>query len=485
MLTAIQATAKQPYPLSGARRFRVRACSSRARCGRVCGRRRSAGRRRAVGQHLDGAPGLSAARGSRHSRSPAEIGILCRRQRHPDARNADAVKSRDTGLPKSLSRQGILALLEYAARPEIAPLGCAIPSADLLAAGGLDRFLARAARLKGTSYNVYTEPRGDAQLRHEICRRALRFGQAVSPEAIAITNGCTEALSLALRAVTRRGDTVAIEFPTYFGLLQVLEALELKALEIPTDADTGLDIDALAKALASEPIHACLFSSAFNNPLGCCMSDDRKRAILAVLEHHGVPLIEDDIYGDIYFGRARPKPFAALAPEADVLYCSSYSKTLAPGYRVGWIATPRHIGRVLEGKFALNLCGAALPQVALAEFLISGGYDRHLRRMRRLFAENVDRISRSVDRNFPAETRLTRPAGGYVLWLQMPAGFDSQLLFDRAIKRGICFAPGTIFSPSKSHANCLRLSCGRPWDERLEDSIRTLGELTTQMLGER
>jgi DNA-binding transcriptional MocR family regulator len=407
--------------------------------------------------------------------------------------DVSGIRTRETPTPAKTGRgptrvavaRGVLALLDYAARPEIAPLGCAIPSADLLAAGGLDRFLARAARLKGTSYNVYTEPRGDAQLRQEICRRALRCGQAVSPEAVAITNGCTEALSLALRAVTRRGDTVAIESPTYFGLLQVLEALELKALEIPTDADTGLDIDALAKALASGPVHACLFSSAFNNPLGCCLSDDRKRAILAILERHGVPLIEDDIYGDIYFGRTRPKPFAALAPEADILYCSSFSKTLAPGYRVGWIATPRHIGRVLEAKFALNLCGAALPQVALAEFLISGGYDSHLRRIRRVFAENVDRISRSVDRNFPTETRLTRPAGGYVLWLQMPAGFDSQRLFDRAIKRGICFAPGAIFSASKSHANCLRLSCGHPWDERLEDSIRTLGELTAQMVGER
>jgi DNA-binding transcriptional MocR family regulator len=401
-----------------------------------------------------------------------------------------AAKGREApGLSRPESRptrvavsRGILSLLEYAGRPEIVPLGCAIPSADLLAAGGLDRFLSRTARVKGKAYNIYTEPRGDANLRMEICRRAMRCGQALAPESVAITNGCTEALSLALRAVTRRGDAVAIESPTYFGLLQVLEALELKAIELPTHADTGVDIAALASALEKGAVKACLLSSSFNNPLGCSMTEEGKLALLRLLEHHGVPLIEDDIYGDIYFGPERPKPFMALAPDADILYCSSFSKTLAPGYRVGWIATERHMQRVLEAKFALTLCCAALPQAAVAEFLASGGYDSHLRRIRRAFAENIDLISRAVDRSFPAETRITRPAGGFVLWLEMPEGFDTQRLFERAIARGVCFAPGAIFSASQSHANCLRLSCGHPWSAHIEKGIETLGALTAQML---
>ncbi|HEY7645984.1 MAG TPA: PLP-dependent aminotransferase family protein, partial [Hyphomicrobiales bacterium] len=190
-----------------------------------------------------------------------------------------------------------------------------------------------------------------------------------APDAVAITNGCTEALSLALRTLTTRGDTVAIETPTYFGLLRVLQGLGLKALELPTDADEGVNVEALERALVSKPVIACLFSSGFNNPLGCAMSEEKKRSILAILQAHSVPLIEDDIYGDIYFGPARPKPFMALDPDADVIYCSSFSKTLAPGYRVGWIATQRHMEAALEAKFALTLCGAALPQAALAEFL--------------------------------------------------------------------------------------------------------------------
>src|SRR5262249_15441321 len=249
-------------------------------------------------------------------------------------------RPRPPGRATSVAIPGVvLELLEHAADPRFVPLGCAIPSAEVLAAGRLDRFLARAARVKGVDYNVYTAPRGDSLLRQEIARRALRWGQALSPEDIAITCGCAEALILALKAVSRPGDTIAIESPTYFGLLHALEALDLKALELPTDATSGLDLAALERALAGGSIAACLFSSSFNNPLGCTMPEDKKIAVLRLLARHRVPLIEDDLYGDIYFGKGRPKPFMALDPLGNTIYCSSFSKTVAPGYRIGWIAT--------------------------------------------------------------------------------------------------------------------------------------------------
>ena len=254
--------------------------------------------------------------------------------------------SKPPGRATNVAISGIvLKLLEYAADPRLAPLGCAIPSAELLAAGRLDRFLARAARVKGTSHNVYTEPKGNLQLRQEIARRALHWGQALSPEDVAITCGCTEALALALKSVCRPGDTVAIESPTYFGLLHAIEALDLKALELPTDATSGIDLLALEKALKRSPVAACLFSSSFNNPLGCTMPDEKKVKVLELLARHQVPLIEDDIYGDIYFGKQRPKPFMALDRRGNTLYCSSFSKTIAPGYRIGWIAAGRHMQR--------------------------------------------------------------------------------------------------------------------------------------------
>ena len=207
-------------------------------------------------------------------------------------------------------------LLVHGADPDYAPLGCAIPSAELLSAAQLDRYLARIARKDGTALNTYTGPQGILGLREEICRRALRWGQVLVPEHVTITNGCTEALGLALRAVSKRGDTVAIETPTYFGLLQIFESLELKVLEVPTDPQRGLQADVLEQVLESQHADACLLASSFNNPLGCTSSEDNKRAIIALLARHNIPLIEDDIYGDIYFGSERPRPYMALADES-------------------------------------------------------------------------------------------------------------------------------------------------------------------------
>jgi DNA-binding transcriptional MocR family regulator len=391
--------------------------------------------------------------------------------------------SKPPGTATSVAVSGVvLKLLEYAADPRLVPLGCAIPSAELLAAGRLDRFLARAARVQGTNYNIYTVPQGDLRLRQEIARRALRWGQALSPDDIAITCGCTEALTLALKAIAQPGDTIAIESPTYFGLLHVLEALNLKALELPTDATSGIDLSTLEQALEDRSIKACLFASSFNNPLGCTMSDEKKRVVLDLLAHYQVPLIEDDIYGDIYFGKERPRPFMALDRRGNTIYCSSFSKTIAPGYRIGWVATGRHMQRVLERKLAFTLCGPALPQAAFADFLSSGGYDNHLRRIRSIFEDNINQMIRTIDRTFPKGTKMTRPSGGFVLWLELPEPLKSRELFDTALDKGICFVPGDVFSAGDRYANCLRLSCGYRWDSRIENGLKTLGAIVSAAL---
>jgi DNA-binding transcriptional MocR family regulator len=388
--------------------------------------------------------------------------------------------SRPSAKPTAVTVSGLLLeLREHARDPTLVPLGSAIPSAELLAAGRLDRFLARAARVKGVENNTYTDPKGDPQLRQEIARRAMRWGHALAPEDIAVTCGCTEALTLALTAVATSGDTIAIESPTYFGLLRAIEALNLKALELPTDAATGIDLAALAQALKSRRIAACLFSSSFNNPLGCTMPDEKKRAILDLLARYRVPLIEDDIYGDIYFGGERPRPFMALDRRGDTIYCSSFSKTVAPGYRIGWIAPGRHMQKVLERKYTLTLSSPALTQVALADYLSSGGYDGHLRRIRRAFQHNIVQMTRAIERTFPEGTKVTRPAGGFVLWLELPRPRRSRELFRQALEKGICFAPGDVFSASGRYHNCLRISCGHLWNAWIEKGIMTLGGLAS------
>jgi DNA-binding transcriptional MocR family regulator len=195
-----------------------------------------------------------------------------------------------------------------------------------------------------------------------------------------------------------------------------------------------------------------------------------------------VPLIEDDIYGDICFGGERPKPFMALDRHDNTIYCSSFSKTVAPGYRIGWVASGRHLSRIMDAKAALTLCGSVLPQAAFAEFLASGAYDGHLRRIRRVFADNIERMTRAIDKSFPAGTRVSRPAGGFVLWLELPQPLKTRALFQTALDEGICFAPGEVFSASGRYANCLRLSCGHTWDARIERGVARLGALAAEAL---
>jgi DNA-binding transcriptional MocR family regulator len=207
------------------------------------------------------------------------------------------------------------------------------------------------------------------------------------------------------------------------------------------------------------------------------MSEERKIAVLELLARHATPLIEDDIYGDIHFGADRPRPFMALDRRGNTIYCSSFSKTVAPGYRIGWIAAGRFMPRIMEAKLAFMLCGPALPQAALADFLSSGGYDSHLRRIRRTFADNIDQMIRAIGRAFPAGTRVTRPAGGFLLWLELHRSVDSRALFDRALEKGICFTPGHVFSAGGRYSNFLRLSCGTPWNARIDQGLQTLGEI--------
>ena len=391
--------------------------------------------------------------------------------------------SRPRAKASTVSIGGAVAvLLEHASNSSLVPLGCAVPEAALLQARRLDLALARAARQHGTDCNVYGAARGDPGLRREIAKRAMRLGHALSPDDVVVTNGCTEALMLALTAVAQRGDTIAVESPTYFGLLHVLEVLGLKALEVPTHPTRGLDVDALARLLDIEPVAACLVSSCFGNPLGSTMAEADKRALLALLARHEVPLIEDDVYGEIHFGRERPRPFIALDGGADTIYCSSFSKSLAPGYRIGWIATRVHAQRVVERKMAFSLCGPLLPQVAFADFLAGGAYDAHLRRMRRAFEDNLARMTRAVEASFPAGTKVSRPAGGFVLWLELPKRFDSRALFDLALEEGICFAPGDVFSASRRYRHCLRLSAGYAWSDRIDAGVRRLGRLAQGLI---
>jgi DNA-binding transcriptional MocR family regulator len=280
--------------------------------------------------------------------------------------------------------------------------------------------------------------------------------------------------------VCRPGDTVAIESPIFYNLLQVIEMLDLKALEIPTHPQTGMSISALRYAIEHNPVHACLIISNFNNPFGSVMPDGRKKELVELLAGHGIPLIEDDVYGDLGFTHDRPTVAKRHDREGLVILCSSFSKTLAPGYRVGWVVPGRFQEKIERLKAVSNIATATLPQLAIAEFLENGGYDHYLRKMRGIYSRQAALMSQAVQRFFPAGTRVNNPSGGFVLWVELPEGVDSIRLYERALERGITIAPGFIFSASQKYRNFIRLNAAY-WSARIEQAVALIGKMAAEI----
>jgi DNA-binding transcriptional MocR family regulator len=362
--------------------------------------------------------------------------------------------------------------------PGLLQLGIAFPNPDLLPIDKLNRMLAAAVRRYRIQSVAYEIPPGCERLRKQISQRLLLSGCTVHPDQIVITSGCVEAVVLALRALCRPGDAVVVETPVYFNFLQLIEDLGLRTLEIPTSPVNGISLDALEYALDNNrgQIKACLVLTNFNNPFGGQMSDADKQRLVALLEAHGVPLIEDDIYGDLSFSDQRPSVAKAFDRSGNVLLCSSFSKTLAPGYRVGWIVPGRFQEQIERGKMLANVATSSPPQLAIAEFLANGGYDHHLRSIRRTYALKVNRMAEAIGRFFPEGTRVSRPRGGFVLWAEMPEEVDSFRLYDLARREGISIAPGPLFSATGKYRNCVRLNAAF-YSETMETALATLGRL--------
>lgn len=366
-----------------------------------------------------------------------------------------------------------------ASNPEFVPLGAATPSTELLPVARLRKIAIEVLRSRGDETVAYDLPPGNPELRRQIARRSIHWGGGLAAEDIVTTSGCLEAVNLCLRAVARPGDTIAIETPTYFGVLQSIQSLGLKAVEVATDTRTGICLDALERVLERQRVRACLVIPNFSQPLGSLMPEERKKELAALLADRMIPLIEDDLYGDLYFGTERPRTVKSFDKDGMVLLCSSYSKTLAPGYRVGWTAPGRFREQVERLKFVTSVATPSLQQMVIAEFLRNGGYDRHLRGLRHAFAVQTQLMVQAVARSFPSGTRVTRPQGGFVLWVEMPESVDSFDLHRRALEKKIGIAPGPIFSAKGNYRNFIRLNCGYPWSERIEEAIATLGALAS------
>lgn len=371
----------------------------------------------------------------------------------------------------------VFELLASTSRPGVVPLGSAFPAAHLFPFEALARSGARALRKLVPAQITGALVAGDEGLRQALRRRYALHGVALAEDELVVTNGAMEALNLCLQAVTKPGDVVVVESPTFYAALHALERLHLKAVEVRTDPQDGVDLVALEALLQVQPVAACWFMPTFQNPLGALMSPERKQALVALLARHRVPLIEDDVYGELHAGARRPPPAKAFDRDGGVLHCASFSKCLAPGYRVGWAAAGRYTAQVQRLKMMSSLATALPPQLALADYLAQGTYDRHLRQLRQALAAQQRMALRLIERHFPAGTRVTRPSGGYFLWLVLPESVDAVALHRRAMAQSISTAPGVLFSADARFAHHLRLNVGHPDDPRVDAALRTLGEL--------
>jgi DNA-binding transcriptional MocR family regulator len=357
-----------------------------------------------------------------------------------------------------------------------------VPSKELLPIARLNKCLTKAMRELPASGTQYEKVQGNERLRRQIARTSLHWGGHLEADDLVITSGCMDALCLSLMATTNPGDTIAVESPVYFGLIQLAQSMGRKIIEMPTDPVTGIDIASIKKLVAYDKLNAVFVMSNFNNPLGSCMPEENKKELVQFLTEREIPIIEDDIYADLYFGDHRPKSCKTFDTTGNVLWCGSISKTLAPGYRVGWVAPGKFKTKLIRQKLYTSISSATITQQVIATFLETGRYENHLRKMRNTLHSNYLRMTRCIAENFPEDIKLSKPQGGFMLWIEFPEKINTIALLDELTKEKITIAPGRVFTLQDQYLNCMRLSYGMSWNEKVEMALVKIGELCGKLL---
>lgn len=404
--------------------------------------------------------------------SPSEIPQLPQAQLPSEPLETGSVDEMIALVFRNITKEGVV------------KLSVAAPHLSLLPQARLNKSMLEVIRSRNDSCIGYEQLQGNKQLRRQVARYALNWGGLISEEEVVTTQGCMEALVFCLRAVTQPGDTVAIDSPTYFGIFTVIKSLGLKIREIPADPQAGIDLEFLERALGEGNIKACLFVTSFTNPTGSCIPAENKERLVELLAKNEIPLIEDDIYGELYFGKTRPRTCKSFDRKGLVMLCSSISKSLAPGYRVGWCLPGRYKEKVLNLKMMHTVSSATPTQAGIGHFFETGRFDLHMRKLRKALHTQCLKYIQAISTYFPKDTRVSQPQGGYVLWVEMNKQVDAFALYQQAISRNISIAPGQIFSAQASYSNYVRISFGAPLTAEIEHSIKTLGELVSKMIEE-
>ncbi|MCP1439615.1 DNA-binding transcriptional MocR family regulator [Erwinia persicina] len=376
----------------------------------------------------------------------------------------------------------IFEVLQACRDPDIMPFGSAFPDPELFPQRQLMRSLSAVSHSLKPADALNNLPPGNEALRKTLSKRYALQGIQVSPEEIVITNGAMEALNLSLQAVTAPGDWVVVENPCFYGALQAIERLQLKAVAIASHPQHGIDLTELAATLAKLPVKACWMMSNQQNPLGCTLSREKKQELVALLEAHQVTLIEDDVYSELWFGSEKPLPAKAFEKQDSVLHCSSFSKNLVAGFRVGWVAAGRHAQRIQRLQLMSTISTSAPMQLALVDYLGSRSYDVHLRRLRQRLEQRKSLARQSLRRHLPASAKINDSQGGYFLWIELPEAVNTTELYYRALREKISIAPGKMFSTSEQYANYFRFNTAWEWNDSREAAVATLGRLIAEML---
>ncbi|EXU76707.1 PLP-dependent aminotransferase family protein [Erwinia mallotivora] len=371
--------------------------------------------------------------------------------------------------------ESVLELLNVREGENVIKLGSGIPDLQKPTLKPLWKIFSRMGNQQDMQMLDYDSLYGVLELREQVARLTIDSGCHLTPEEIVITTGCQEALSVAIRAICQPGDIVAVESPAFYGTMQTLRGFGIKAIEIPTDSCTGISLEALELAFDQWPVKAVLVVPVCNNPLGFTMPDSRKRALLALAQRFDAAIIEDDVYGELSYDYPRPITIKSQDDDGRVLLCSSFSKTLSPGLRVGWVAPGRYLDRVLHMKYIVTGSTAKQPQMAVAEFIRQGFYPVHLRRMRQQYQKNLQAFTLSLRRHFPCGICVTRPQGGYLVWIELPEALDTVRLNRKLKESHIQIAVGSLFSASGKYRNCLRLNYAQPFTDRTENALKILG----------
>jgi len=371
----------------------------------------------------------------------------------------------------------IFEVLEGIKKHTLLPLGSAFLSPHLFPLAKLAKVLGTTARKLDPWRIVEDLPPGNPELRRHIARRYLESGANVPLNEIVLTSGASEALQLCLMAVTKPGDVVAVESPAFYGALRALEMANLRAIEIPVHCNEGMDLSALARAVETHDVKACWAMPNFSNPTGALMPVEKKRDLVELLERRGIPLIEDDAYAELFFDEQRPPPAKAFDRAGLVLHCGSFSKCLAPGYRVGWAAPGRFAESVRRRKFLFSIGTNVFAQNALAEFVRFGGYEHHLRQLRKALKSQCDSMLRAVTRYFPPGTLVSRPRGGYFVWVEFHGDVDALSVCRTCMEQNVSIAPGPMFGTRQGFRRHLRLNFGHRWSPSFDRAVEVVANV--------